>query len=364
MPLIRSSLVVGLLVILTSGASADDKQKFQTKFEKDKPFHQKLVTKVEQNLKVQGGTDITLKHEQTFYFKWTPVTVEAEKAVVKQTIEGLKFTLDISGQSLVYDSTAPNEGGVNPGLSDFFKGLVGSEFTVTFGKNGEVEKVEGAEELIKKLGGVNQAMESVLKKVLSEDALKAMTDPACGMTPSSEQIVGGTWQKPSVLNLGPIGTYDRVMSYKYEGRDSTTGRDKITVKPTVTYKPPTDGEGLPFRVKGGTLQTKEAKEGVIIYDPKVSRVASARFNVIMEGTLDVSINNSDTKLTLYQDQKTELDCADSSFLPGAKKEEKKDAPKEAPKDAPKETPKDTPKETPKDAPKEAPKDAPKEAPKH
>ena len=322
----RLAATAVFVAALASGAAGQDKQKFETTFEANKPFYQKLTTKVEQILKVQGsGSDVPLKHDQTFYFKWTPVDIKPDKYVVKQTIEGVKFKLDIAGQTIDYDSTEPNPAGPagNPGLADFFKSLIGLEFTVTFGKGMVVEKVDGRDQAVEKLKNINPQMEAVLKAILSDEALKEMTDPAAGLTPPGEQAVGGTWKKTSTLPLGPIGSYDRVYEYTYKGKDANPANkdlDRVEVKPTLTYKAPAAGtDSLPFKIKSGTLATKDTKQGYILFNSKVGRVQEARFNVILEGELDVTIAGADTKVKLFMDQKTELDTADVSYLPAVKK---------------------------------------------
>ncbi len=308
-------------VVPAAVAPAGDKQQFLTKFEANKPFFQKLTTKVEQTLKVQGGSDVPLKHEQTFFFKWTPVTEDKGKWLVKQTIEGVKFKLDIAGQTIDYDSTDTNPSGAagNPGLAEFFKNLIGLEFTVTFAANNVIEKVDGRDEALKKLSAINPQMEAVLKTILSDEALKEMTDPSAGLATAVAKGVNETWEKKSVLALGPIGSYDRTYAYTYKGKDADPTKkelDRVDVKPTLTYKPPAVGtESLPFRIKAGTMATKEVKQGSMLYNAKTGRTQEVRFHVIMEGELDVTIGMADTKVKLYQDQKNELDTADTSFLP-------------------------------------------------
>jgi hypothetical protein len=292
-----------------------------TKFTAGKPFFQKLTTRVEQTLKVQGGSDVPLKHEQTFFFKWSPVSEDKGKWLVKQSIEGVKFKLDIAGQTIDYDSTDPNPSGAagNPGLAEFFKNLIGLEFTITFAPNNVIEKVDGRDEALKKLASINPQMESVLKAILSDEALKEMTDPSGGLAVADAKAVGATWEKKSTLSLGPIGSYERTYAFTYKGKDADPAKkdlDRVEVKPTLTYKPPTAGtESLPFKIKGGTMATKEVKQGYMLYDPVAGRTREARFNVILEGELDVTIGSADTKVKLYQDQKNELDTAETSFLP-------------------------------------------------
>ena len=321
MPRIRLVVVMALMFGIVSVAMAQDKQRYETKFEAGKPFYQKLTTKVEQTMKVQGGSDVALKHEQTFFFKWTPISQDKDKWVVKQTIEGVKFKLDIAGQPIDYDSTDANPAGAagNPGLSEFFRNLIGLEFTVTLGKGMVVEKVDGREEALKKLKSVNPQMEQILNVILSDEALKEMTDPSAGLTAPVEKAIGETWEKKSTLSLGPIGSYDRTYTYTAKGKDTDPAKkelDRVEVKPTLTYKPPVAGtDNLPFRIKAGTIGTKEVKQGYMLYNAKTGRVQEVRFNIIMEGEIDVTIGTADAKVKLYQDQKTELDTADTSFIP-------------------------------------------------
>jgi len=320
-PRLKLALVLGLAVGLVSIASAQEKQKFETKFEKDKAFYQKLSTKVDQTLKVANGSDVPLKHELTFFFKWTPVTVEKDKVVAKQQIEGVKFKLSVADQTIEYDSTDPNPAGAagNPGIAEFFKNLVGSEFTVTFNptKGMAVDKVEGRDELLKKLAAVNPQMETVLRQTLSDEALKEMTDPSAGVTPPTEMAANVPWEKKGTLSLGPIGTYDRTFKFTYKGKDpEKKDLDRIEVVPTLSYKASAaPAETLPFKIKGGTLTTKDVKQGIVLYNPKTGRVESVRIEITIAGELDVTIQSTDTKVNIYQVQKTELDTGDTSYLP-------------------------------------------------
>src|SRR5262249_22220266 len=156
---------------------------------------------------------------------WTPVKEEKAtegkeeyvKWTVKQKIEGLKMNIDISGNPINYDSTktdAPGAAG-NPGLIEFFKNLKDSEFTVTLGKNYKVEKVDGKEAFIAKLGAGSAQMDTLLKKVMTDDALKEMTDPTYKLLPDGPKKKGDKWEKTTKLNLGPIGSYDLTYKFTY-----------------------------------------------------------------------------------------------------------------------------------------------------
>lgn len=326
MPRLRFGVGVLLLTGLVAATAAQEKQKFEIKFEKDKPFYQQMTTEVAQTIKVQGGSDLTQKHRQVFDFKWTPVAQAGDKWTVKQLIEGVKMTIDIAGNQIEYDSTNPAAagGGANPNLADLFGKLVGTEFTVTIAKNGTVEKVEGKDEFLKKLQAVNPQMEAILKKMLTDEALKQMTDPSFGLTPPAEQAVRSTWEKKTTLGLGPIGSYDVTYKYTYKGKDAVKkDLDRVEVVTDLTYKPPTDqADGLLFKIKGGDLKTEapkpDAKPGYLLYNPKTGRVEESSVSIKLKGTLNVSIGGTDTNVELYQEQTTTVKTSDKSFLPEKK----------------------------------------------
>lgn len=320
----RVRLCVAALLATALGAtvSGQDKTNFALKLEKDKPFYQKMHTTVSQVIKVQGQ-DLTQKQDSTFFFKWTPDKQDGDKWQIKQKVEGLVMSIDISGNPIVYDSTKKDQPGStgNPGLMDFFKNLEGSEFTVTLNtKDWKVEKVEGKDEFVKKLGAGSAQMDSLLKKIMTDDALKQMADPTYGLVPDQPKAPKDTWEKKQVLNLGPIGSYDVTYKFTYTGKDTEKKNlDRIEVVPTLTYKAPTENtEGLLFRIKSGTMESKPLDPGtppsVILYNPATGRVESARISLKLRGDLTVTIGGTDTKVELEQTQTTTIESGNETFL--------------------------------------------------
>lgn len=296
---------------------ASDKLKFEPKFEVGKPFFQQVTTDVDQTVKVQGGNDLKLKHAQTFLFKWEPTKFEADKWTVKLTIEGVKLRVDVANNPVSYDSTAENPNAQNPGLNEFFKNLINKSFTVTYGKTMQVDKVEGQEELLKSLGAANAQMEALLKKILTPEALKEMSDPLAGLTPGTEKGVGDKWTKTTQLKLGPIGDYDRQLSFEFKGKDKEKADlERVEVKADLKYKPPTgEADGLLFRIKSGDLTTQNPKAGYYLFDAKTGRVVKSELSVTMNGTLVVAIGTTETSVQLLQTQTTTVESSDTSYLP-------------------------------------------------
>ena len=319
MRLMRTATAGVLAACLLTVAFAQDAAKFESKFEEKKAFYQEMTTDVIQTIKVQGGTDLSQSHKQTFLIAWTPEKHDKEKNTwtLKQKIEGIKMSIDIAGNPINYDSTKKEAAAAtNPGLSEFYNNLIGTEFTVTL-KDGVVEKVDGKEELLKKLGSANAQMEALLKKVLSDDALKQMSDPTFGLTAAKEMKKDESWEKKAPVNLGPIGSYDLTYKFTYKGKDTEKKElDRVEVMPTMTYKAPAEGgEGLLFRIKGGTLATVDPKPGYLLFDSKTGRIVQSQIKVILKGQLQVSVGGTDTTVDLYQEQTTTVNTKDVSFIP-------------------------------------------------
>lgn len=291
------------------------------KFVKDQPFWEEMTTKTVQNIKVQG-LDVGQNQEQTFYFKFEPVKQEGDKWVVKQTIEGVKMKIDIAGSPVTYDSTTEaTGGGTNTALSEFFKALKGSQFTLTIAKDMTVEKVEGRDEFVKKLTAANKQLEGLLNKILGEEALKQMADPSFGVVPKEPKKVGDKWTRTVKLPLGPLGSYENNYNFTYAKQTGDNAEIDVTVE--LKYTPPTDpgADTLPFKIKGGKIeQTKDDKSnrGKVLFNTKTGRIESSTVNVMLTGSLTLDIGGTSTEVSLTQSQQTDVKTFDKSPIPEKK----------------------------------------------
>jgi Family of unknown function (DUF6263) len=292
------------------------------KFVKDVPFWQEMTTVTIQNIKVQG-LDVGQNQEQTFYFKFEPKKQEGDKWIIQQTIEGVKMKIDIAGSPVSYDST--NEAaaaGTNSALSEFFKALKGSQFTLTIAKDLSVEKVEGREEFIKKLISANKQLEQLLNRILGEEAMKQMADPTFGVSPKEAKKVGEKWSRVVKLTLGPLGSYENTYNFTYTKQ--TGDNAEIDVAVELKYTPPgadQGGETLPFKIKGGKIeQVKDDKsnKGKVLFNTKIGRIESSEISVKMTGSLTLDIGGTTTEVSLTQDQKTTVKTFDKSPIPDKK----------------------------------------------
>jgi hypothetical protein len=297
-----------------------DKLKDGTTF---KSFYQEMTTETVQTMKVMNS-DIKQTQKQTFYFSWTPVEKKDDNWVIKQVIEGVKMRIEIGGQPIEYDSTTTKEGGTSSALGDFFKALVKSEFRLTLDKDFKVIKIEGREEFVKKLTAANPQMETLLKQILSDDALKQMADPTFAAVPNASKKKGDSWEKTTNLDMGPIGKYENKYKYTYDGKSTTKEKEKldvIKVETTLGYKPPDEkaaSGGLPFKIKSADLTSKNAT-GTILFDAEKGRVVEQEMSVELNGKLTIEIGGQATVVTLDQKQTTNVKTTDTNPITAAKK---------------------------------------------
>jgi Family of unknown function (DUF6263) len=304
---LASLLLIGLTVAPALGQDADLKWDFK----KDKPFYQTMSTSTKQDLKVADMTQ-NQTQEQTFWFQWTPTKVEKDSAELKMKILGLKVEMKIGENRVSFDSTTPgNPGGANP-LANFFKAIVGAEFTVTLDRiKMEVTKIEGQKAFVGKLGNANPQMKPLLDQILSEKALKEMIESMFAALPGKKVKKGENWTRKTELEMGGFGKYETTSIYTYDGQvdQGKEKLDKISVKTSLKYTPPgeKEGAGLPFKIKDAKLEIKESDStGTLFYNPKTGWIQSSDLTVKLTGNLTIDINQQSNAVDINQTQKSIL----------------------------------------------------------
>ena len=280
-----------------------------------------MNTKTTQTMKVMTN-EVKQTQDQTFYFKWSIVSVKDNEVTIKQKIEGVVMNIDIGNQKIEYDSTSTKEkdATANNPLADFFKALKDSEFTITLdSKTMTVTKIEGRSEFIDKLGKQNPQMKPLLETILSETALKQMAEPTFAAIPGVEETVGASWNKKTSLDMGPIGKYENDYKYTYEGKDKDRAKlDRIKVETSLKYTPPVEAAGgssggLPFKIKSADLKSTKA-DGTILFNPETGRIESSTMKLKLSGTLSIEIGGQTTEVTLDQDQDSSVENSDKSLI--------------------------------------------------
>ena len=283
-------------------------------FEKDaKPFWQTLTTTTKQSIKVMGQ-EVKQEQKQTFYVKWTPVSYTGDTIVVTEQIVGINMNIDIGGNTISYDSVDTTS--KNP-MTDFFSALLKSELTLTIdAKTLKVTDVKGASALIEKLSGTNMQLAPLLKSILSDDAIKQMTEPTWGAVPTGAVKKGESWNKSISLDLGGIGTYDTKYTYTLDSEDNKEA--KIGIKASLTYEAPKDKKSLPFKILDGSLTSTKAT-GSAVFNKEKGRIESCDMDMTLGGKLNIEISGMTAEVTLDQTQTSSVKTSDTDPTPAPAK---------------------------------------------
>jgi len=291
------------------------------KFKKDADFYQEMKTETEQDMKVQGSTDVKQKQSQTFYFKWTPTEIDEKKneVTLKQKIVGLVMSIEIGGSKINYDSREGKTAGSTNPLNKFFEALNDAEFKIVLDtKEMKVKSIAGQADFVTKLSAANPQMKPLLEKILGEKALKDMAEPMFAALPGAKKKKGESWERTSDLDMGPIGSYKTKYTYTYDGPNMKKD-EVIKVKTDLTYKAPTgDASSLPFRIKSATLKSTDGG-GDVVFDPKAGWVASQKLSLTLTGDLSIEIGQQTTDVKLEQKQTTTITTTEKNPIPEAPK---------------------------------------------
>jgi hypothetical protein len=272
------------------------------KLDKGKTFYVEMSTDTTQKMVIQGQ-DLVQRQKQSFLFACTPKGQDKDKNWELQ----LKFAriameMDIGGNKINYDSANPANDD-NP-LTGFFKAMVGAEFTLTLSPTMQPVKITGREELLNRLGKVNEQMKPLLEQILNEEAQKQMMGPVFAGIPPKSVSRGATWTQENTLALGPIGSYQTRYAYTYEGRQGRL--DIVKADVTLKYKPP-QGEaakGLPFRIKDGTFNSGSEASAIFRFNRDKGRLETSETYMDLKGKLTIDIGGQETEVELAQTQKT------------------------------------------------------------
>ena len=308
----RCWLTAALLLALAAPVLAQEAKpvKLEWKLEKDKTFYQTTTTDVVLTMKFDG-LEVVQKQKQTFVISWTPAKQEDKNWVVRMKIEGIHLQVDTPGKKVTYDSTrTDNEPGL---LSDFYKTIVGSAFTLTLNPDLKAIKVEGRQDLAKKLSAANPQMETLVDRLLSDDTLKSMADQTFGPAPNREVKKGDKWERTLTQTLGPLGTTNVTLSYSDEGPGSAATIEKFSIKAKGTYKPPTERPlGAPFKVTGGDAEA--IGDGSAEFRKDKGRIEKWELKLTLKGKLKVNTDGGakDTDVDVTRTETTTVTTSDNN----------------------------------------------------
>jgi RNA polymerase sigma factor (sigma-70 family) len=235
-------------------------------FKKGDKFRYVVETKKETKT-TAAGNERVVSTTQTYDMIWMVRSVDANGNVrITQTIHRIRFLMDsgIAGK-IEFDSSKDRKpkGPGSQVLADFFKALVGAEFTWTMSPRGEVSDFKAPERIL-----------NVLKKTrglgptFSPDSFKQRVTQGMIVLPRGPVINGGSWTQKADAKI-PVGpakmtAYTRAL---YQGKIDRGGKklEAIALEPAATIDRAAGAFGQ------ATLKNQEGK-GRIFFDNDKGRL--------------------------------------------------------------------------------------------
>jgi RNA polymerase sigma factor (sigma-70 family) len=279
------------------------------KFVPGRPFYQEVTTETDQSMKVMGN-DVLQRQKQTFVYRWTPGKQEGGNQELEQKVERVALEIEIGGNKLTFDSTR-DQTSKSP-LAEFYNFLVGAQFKVTLNKEHKVLKIEGRDELLKKLAAARPGQKKVADEVLNVNTLRRMSEGLLAGLPSRGVRKGDSWTRKETLDTSSGMGYEATYRYTYEGREGKL--DRITIKlESVQVSGEAGKGGLPYSIRRSGVRPVESS-GVLLFDREKGRIVLLDTTWKLEGPLEIEIGGQEAVVNIRQRERITMRTTDT--LPG------------------------------------------------
>jgi hypothetical protein len=277
-------------------APAAEGTKLELQFKEGDTFFVETTDNTKQSVDILG-----MKHdtdsESVTVTRFKVLKADKDETVIERRIESIK-NKSVSGL---------------PGAVDkIMDAMKGQTFKMTLNAKGEVTKLEGYEEFMKKLGTDNDATTKLLKSFMSEETLKESAAEIFAFLPDKPVSKGDTWKRSKSVSLGPLGSLKGDSSFTFKG----TGKDgeEIAVEQSMAYSPPKEDDGAAgFKISKGEMKS-EKSGGTIIFDASKGRPVRTESSMKMKGSLTIDVMGTVTTLNLDMQQTSKSRVSDKSPL--------------------------------------------------
>jgi len=284
-----------VLAFLAGPAVAADAVKLEMKFKEGDKFYVETVSNTKQVMEFMG-TKNESESDSTQVTSFKVLKSDKDGVVIEQKIESIKNK---------------NSGGL-PGADKIMDALKGATFKLTLNNKGEVTKIEGYDEFMKKLSADNELAGKMLKSFMSEETIKATAAESFAFLPPKAVSKGDTWKRSQAVPLGPLGSLKGETTYTYKG----PGKDgeEISFDQSLEYAPPKEGDdSLPFKITKGEMKADKAS-GSMTFDASKGRLVKTEQSTKMKGSLTFEVAGNTTSLTMEMTQTAKSRVLDKSPL--------------------------------------------------
>lgn len=205
-------LTVGLAFFVLTACAGKDKIKLQLNLQEGDSYNMRVVIdqKIFQTI-IDQNMDMTQLIDIGYYFNVEEVDADGNYRI-RVTYHSISHKENGLMGEVEYDSANPSEAPdpLTEPIRKAYAALLGQSFFMTITPEGEAEDIEGVDAIIAKIleqsdaeGGVAMdLLESSLKKLFGDQALKEMMGNMLSIYPDKPVRVGDSWSRKIVLEKG------------------------------------------------------------------------------------------------------------------------------------------------------------------
>jgi serine/threonine protein kinase len=204
----------------------------------------------------------------------------------------IRDRINLGGETVLdYDSTQKSSAPKTNSLTDIYGKVVGSKIRYFLNASNEVERMEGVDELEKRLSSGASADAAFSKAQFSEGNLKQMMSGLhCYLPPKAVQP-GDTWPFQTEIAMSPLGTVSMDCKVTFQSWEQHWNRNcaRLEFQSTVKTKP--DPNSNPAGTSVSSFEGTSS--GVSWFDPELGMIIETAANNDMKMVINnIPINSS------------------------------------------------------------------------
>lgn len=293
-------MALGVLICLAvlTGFASGQEVRLEWKLSKDQKFFVDSKVTISNNVEALGK-QATEKTERSTLIQVTVLEKNDQGLVLEEQFESIALA--------VRDEVPANR---------FSTLLKDAKVKVSLDPRMKITRIEGLDDLLKKLAGEDAEARKTVQSLFSEEMLRRTVEELVQFLPDGPVKPGATWNRESLEKIDPLGQSKRNVTYQFEGQDKIEGTgenlEKITFNGTVSFTADKQPSGsLPFQVLKADLKGDDLR-GKIYFDAARGRLVSLESRLTLKGpltikvgeiTVDAKSNQEITILTKVSDQR-------------------------------------------------------------
>ncbi|HMP04214.1 MAG TPA: DUF6263 family protein [Gemmatales bacterium] len=262
-------------------------------FKPEESFQLETTTELTQTVKIKNQQgDLTQNVKHVLLATYRVKQANQDGYVLEQRIDSIK--------------TESPVGAAPP--SKLFQQLEGATLLITLNDKFQLIKLEGYDEMIKKVAGDDANVVKVVTALLPKETLIKSLEESFSFLPPAGHKAGEPWERKFDAALGPLGTLSITNVYQMMDNETVDGRNlaRISVKPKITYAKPTDRTGdLPIQITDGQLNLESAS-GTLWFDSAAGKLVKSDMALKLKGALTVQTSGQQDEIELVQEQTVKI----------------------------------------------------------